>query len=181
MDDQQSNLVCCHNDNLAFSHYMVLIISSVSGIVNVMCLVMLAAVCLFNLCSLGAIMITQWAHWFPDYKMWNHRISRYTGGIPTESGIWGGYFPLLLKYHVALCIWFSGIHIKCYLEYAASTINACSTGIPFHFTENYYLVKHILTGLNIIKPRNCYPCVTQNGFINKTEDCNAFLVRFNHC
>jgi len=56
---QQSNLVCSHTDTHMCSPYMVIIISSVSGIVNVMHIVILAAVCLFNLCSLGAIIITQ--------------------------------------------------------------------------------------------------------------------------
>jgi len=40
---QQSNLVFCLNDTLVSSPYMVLIISSFSGILNVLCLVMLAA------------------------------------------------------------------------------------------------------------------------------------------
>ena len=57
IDGQQSNLVCCHDDTLACSPYMVLIISSVSGIVNVMCLVMLAAVYLLVLGSLSAVII----------------------------------------------------------------------------------------------------------------------------
>jgi len=53
-----------------------LIISSVSGIVNVMCLVVPAAAYLLILCSLGAIIIAQWS---PDFKMWHHSISMYTG------------------------------------------------------------------------------------------------------
>jgi len=49
---------------------MVLIISNVSGIVNVMCLLIPAAVCLFILGSLGTIIIAQWDQWVPYYKMW---------------------------------------------------------------------------------------------------------------
>jgi len=64
------------------------------------------------------------------------------------SGIMG-YVPQLLKYHVAPCLWFSDVHIKCYLGQPASTISAGSTGKIFHFTDNYYLVKHLFTGLNI--------------------------------
>ena len=62
IDDTQTNLVICHDDTLACSPYMVLIhvISSVSGIVNVMCLVMPAAACLFILGSLASITIAQW-------------------------------------------------------------------------------------------------------------------------
>ena len=60
-DGQQFNLVCCHNDTLACSHYMVLIISSFSGIVNSVCLVMLAAASEIILGSLGTITIAQWA------------------------------------------------------------------------------------------------------------------------
>ena len=91
------------------------------------------------------------------------------------------YFPQLLKCHVAPCLWFSGVHVKCYLEYPASTINTSLTEIRFHLTDNYYLVKHLVTGLNINKRRNCYPCVMLNGFINNIEDWNAVLVRINQC
>ena len=56
-----------------------LIISSVSGIVNVMCLVIPAAACLLILGSLRAIIIDQWAQWNPYYKMRNHSISMCTG------------------------------------------------------------------------------------------------------
>jgi len=56
-----------------------LIISSVSGIVNVMCLVITAAAYLLILGSLEAIIIAQWAHWMLDYTMWNHSISVHTG------------------------------------------------------------------------------------------------------
>ena len=51
VDCRQSNLVFCHNDTLVCSPYMVLIISSFSGIVNVMCLVMPAVACLLILGS----------------------------------------------------------------------------------------------------------------------------------
>jgi len=46
-----------------------LIISSVSGIVNVMSFVVLAAACLLILDSLRSILIGQEASWSPDYKM----------------------------------------------------------------------------------------------------------------
>jgi len=55
-------------------------------------------------------------------------------------------FAQLLKYHVGPCLWFSGVHIKCFLEYPASTINASLTEIYFHLTDNYYLVKHLSLG-----------------------------------
>jgi hypothetical protein len=61
IDSQQTNLTCCHNDTLACSTYKVLIISSVSGIVNVVCLVVPAAACLLILGSLGAIITAQCA------------------------------------------------------------------------------------------------------------------------
>ena len=61
IDCQQSNLVCSHNDTLSCSCYMVLFISSFPGTVIVMCLVIPAAACLLILCSLGAIIIAQWA------------------------------------------------------------------------------------------------------------------------
>ena len=60
IDCQQSNLDSVIM-TLACSPYIVLIISSVSGIVNVMCLVIPAAVCLLILGSLGTIIIAQWA------------------------------------------------------------------------------------------------------------------------
>ena len=46
-----------------------LVISSVSGIGNVMCLVVPAAACLHILGSLGAIIIAWWAQCSPVYKM----------------------------------------------------------------------------------------------------------------
>jgi hypothetical protein len=46
-----------------------LIISSVSGIVNVMCLVIPAAACLHIFDYLGAIIVAQWAQWNPVYKI----------------------------------------------------------------------------------------------------------------
>ena len=46
---------------------MVLIISSVSVSVNVMCLVIHAAVCLLILCSLGAIVIA--VSWFSEVRI----------------------------------------------------------------------------------------------------------------
>ena len=62
IDGQQSNPVCCCTDSLTCSTYIVLLISSLSEIVNVMCLVILAGVCLFvYVCSLGAITIAQCA------------------------------------------------------------------------------------------------------------------------
>jgi len=61
------------------------------------------------------------------------------------------------------------------------TINAGLTGIRFHCSDDYHLGKHLVTGLNIIKPRNCYFCVMLNGFIDNTEDCNSLLVRINYC
>jgi len=61
VDFQQSDLVFYHNDTLACSCYMVLIISSFSAIVNSLFLVMLAAACLLILRSLGTITIAQWA------------------------------------------------------------------------------------------------------------------------
>jgi len=62
-----------------------LIISSVSGIVNVMCLVMPAAALLLILDTLGAIIISQWAQWIPVYKIWNHSISKHTGRYQHQS------------------------------------------------------------------------------------------------
>jgi hypothetical protein len=59
VDGQQSNPVCWHNDTLSCSTSVFLIISSVSGIVNVMCLVLTGAACLLTLGSLGAIKIAQ--------------------------------------------------------------------------------------------------------------------------
>ena len=144
IDDQQSNPVCSHTDNLACSTCMVLIISSFSEIVNVMCLVIRAAVCLFIFCPLGAIIIAQWVHWIPDYKMWNHRISMYAGRSNIRASGIKGCFPQLLNYHYSPSLWFTGVHITCYLEYAASTINAGSTGIRFHFTDKFYLFKHLV-------------------------------------
>ena len=61
IDGQKAKLVCSSNDTLACSRYIVLIISSFSGIVNFMCLVMLVAACLLVLCSLGNITMAQWA------------------------------------------------------------------------------------------------------------------------
>jgi hypothetical protein len=45
-----------------------------------------SSVCLFIcLCSLGAIIISQWAQWCPDYKMWNHSISIHSGRYQHQS------------------------------------------------------------------------------------------------
>ena len=52
-----------------------IIISSVSGIVNVMCLVVPVAACLLILCSLGAILIAQWS-WI--YRMWTQSVCKHT-------------------------------------------------------------------------------------------------------
>jgi len=68
IDGQQNKLVCSRNDTLACNLYMIVIISSVSGIVNVMCLVMLAAACLLILGPLGSIIIAL-SGLSPDYKM----------------------------------------------------------------------------------------------------------------
>ena len=51
---QQPNVVCCHNDTLAVALPGFLTISSVSRIVNVMCIVVLATACLLILGSLGS-------------------------------------------------------------------------------------------------------------------------------
>jgi len=56
-----------------------LIISSVSGIVNVMSHIISAAACLLILGSLGAVTIVQWAQCTPDYKMLNHSICMHPG------------------------------------------------------------------------------------------------------
>jgi len=55
---QQSSVVCCHNDILSCSTSGLLNISGVSGIINVMSLVRIAAGCLLILNSLEAIMKT---------------------------------------------------------------------------------------------------------------------------
>jgi len=47
IDIQETGLLCSYNDNLACNSYRVLIVSSVSGIVNVMCLVIPPAACLY--------------------------------------------------------------------------------------------------------------------------------------
>jgi len=44
-----------------------------------------AAACLLILCSLGAIVISQWAEWSPDYKMWYHSVSVPTGRYQHQS------------------------------------------------------------------------------------------------
>ena len=54
-------------------------ISSVSVIVNVMCLVVLAAPSLLILGSVDAIIIALWAQCSPYYKIWYHGISIPTG------------------------------------------------------------------------------------------------------
>jgi len=59
---------------------MVLIISSVSGIVNVMSLVIPATVCLFIVVFFGSHCNScHRAQWISDYKTWKHTISLYTG------------------------------------------------------------------------------------------------------
>jgi len=47
--------------------------------------------------------------------------------------------------------------------------------ISLYFTDNYYLVAHLITGFNIIKPRNPYPCVSLNDFTNNIEYCKCTL------
>ena len=97
------------------------IISSVSEIVNVMCLAVPAAVCLLILCCLGAITIVQWDQRSLDFKMWNHCISMCTGRWRQQS-FWNyGLFPPtaevlgFLEYQIrvegiVLCFWSS---IRC--------------------------------------------------------------------
>jgi hypothetical protein len=61
IDGQQTILVWSRNDTLVCKLYVVVITSSVTGIVNFMWLVMPAAACLLILGSLGSITIAQWA------------------------------------------------------------------------------------------------------------------------
>ena len=61
IDGQQSNFYATMMSLWHVALPGFLIISSVSGIVNVMCLVILAAACLFILGSLRDIIIAQWA------------------------------------------------------------------------------------------------------------------------
>jgi hypothetical protein len=79
---------CMFNNPLLYAVIMMLwlvvfpgflIISGVSGIVNVMYRVIPAAPCLLISGSLGAVIIAQWEEWSPNYKMWNHTISIHTG------------------------------------------------------------------------------------------------------
>jgi hypothetical protein len=66
---------CCGMRFQAFSGF--LIISSVSRIVNVMCLVVPVSACLFILCYLGDSIMAQFTQWSPVYKI--HSISMPTG------------------------------------------------------------------------------------------------------
>ena len=59
-----------------------LIMSSVSGIVHVMTVVVPATSCLLILESVEAILLVQWAQRRPDNKMWKQSISVYTGRFP---------------------------------------------------------------------------------------------------
>jgi len=63
-----------------------------SGIINVMCLVVPATACLHILDRLGVILITHCASWNPDYKMWNHSINMHTGMYRHQSFWNGGIF-----------------------------------------------------------------------------------------
>jgi len=83
---------------------MVLIISSVSGIVNVMCLLMLAAACLLILGFVGTIVTVQCAQWNPDYKMWKHNISMLFWDTNIRASGIRVCFPQLLKYQNFLSI-----------------------------------------------------------------------------
>ena len=86
IDCQQSNLVCSSNDNLACSPYMVLFISIVSGIVNVICLVIPAVPCLLILSSLGATIITLIGLGEVQFtKYENTSINIYTGWYQHQS------------------------------------------------------------------------------------------------
>jgi len=71
-----------------------IIIFSVSGTVNVMCLFIPSAACLPILYSLEAIIIAEWAQWSPDCKMWNHTISMHTGRCLHQSFRNYGLFSL---------------------------------------------------------------------------------------
>jgi hypothetical protein len=99
IDVLQSSLVCCHNDTLACGPYMVLIISSVSGIVNVMCLVIPAAVFLIYFVFFGT-------HYNSSVASVKARLQNvksqyqcaYCYGTITGASGNGGYFPQLVKY-----------------------------------------------------------------------------------
>ena len=96
-----------------------LIISSVSGIVNVMSLIVPAGTQLRIMGCVEAIIIAQWAQWSLDCIMWNHSIIMHTGKYRHQSfWNWGlfsssGYleYQLLIKGTV-LCFWSSPKCIK---------------------------------------------------------------------
>jgi len=75
----------CHKDILACCSTGFIIILSVLGIVNVVCLVVPAVACFLILGSLEAITITQWTLWGPDYRMWNRSIIMCTGSYWHQS------------------------------------------------------------------------------------------------
>ena len=104
VDCQQSNLVICHNDTLSCSRYIVLIISSVSGNMNVMCIVIPATVSLCILCSLGAIIIaviglsevqiTKCGNSVNMYTGWYHHQSFWNKGLFSSSADVSGVFEV---------------------------------------------------------------------------------------
>jgi len=77
---QQSNMFQCFNDTVGCSIPGFIIIYCVSGIGNVMSVVLPAATCLLILGSLGAIIIAQWTQWIPDSTIWNDSVC-----IPTRE------------------------------------------------------------------------------------------------
>jgi len=123
---QQSNLICCHNDTLKCSTSR--LHNYFKCLWNCECYVPCCASSslLLILGSLGAIIIAQCARWSPDYKMWNHSISMYTGRYWWQSFWNEGLFPptaevsgfLEYQIHVegiVLCFWSSLSCIKTWI------------------------------------------------------------------
>ena len=64
-----------------------------SGIVNVMCLVITVAACLLILLSFETVIIAQWAKRSPDYKMLSNIICMHTVKNQHQSFLnWGLFF-----------------------------------------------------------------------------------------
>jgi len=103
-----------------------LIISSVSGIVNVLSFDLPATACLVIWGFVEAIIIAQWAQWSLDCIMWNHRIIMRTGiywhqsfwnwGLFSSSAEVSGF--LKYEFHIkgtVLYFWSSLRCIKCWI------------------------------------------------------------------
>ena len=103
-----------------------LIISIVSGIVNVMSHIVPAAPCLHILVSVEAIIIAQWSHLNLYSIMWNHSIIMHTGryrhqsfwnwGLFSSSAEVSGFFKYEFNIkETVLCFWSSLRCIKCWI------------------------------------------------------------------